>query len=193
MTVGDTKQIVSQSDKFIVGVALADGKELWKIPFEANQGNTGTPIVAGDTVIYAGQGKGTFAVKITQDADGFHTEQLWATPSPSPRFTSPVLKDGFLYGSTSTGNLYCMNAQTGQMAWTDSTRRGDPAGILNAGPVLLVLTSNSELAAVEPNDKEYKELARIKVSESPTWAGPVVAGNRVFIKDADSVTLWKIE
>jgi len=36
-------------------------------------------------------------------------------------------------------------------------------------------------------------LARFKVSDKQTYAHPVVAGNRLFIKDQDSVTLWTIE
>lgn len=36
-------------------------------------------------------------------------------------------------------------------------------------------------------------LARIKVADSPTYAYPVLAGNRIYIKDQDSVTLWTVE
>jgi hypothetical protein len=55
------------------------------------------------------------------------------------------------------------------------------------------LTPASELIAFEPSDKAYHELARIKVAETPTHAYPVVSGNRVFIKDQDSVTLWTVQ
>ena len=58
---------------------------------------------------------------------------------------------------------------------------------------MLALTPSSELIAFEPGDKGYKELARIKVSDTQTHAYPVVSGNRLFIKDKDSVTLWTIE
>ena len=58
---------------------------------------------------------------------------------------------------------------------------------------MLALTPSSELIAFEPGDKGYKELARIKVSETQTHAYPVVSGNRLFIKDKDSMTLWTIE
>jgi hypothetical protein len=33
----------------------------------------------------------------------------------------------------------------------------------------------------------------MKVAETPTYAHPVLAGNRVFVKDKDSLTLWTIE
>ncbi len=64
---------------------------------------------------------------------------------------------------------------------------------MDAGSVLLALTPGSELIAFQPNGKEYTELARIKVADSPTYAYPIVSGNRIFIKDQEAVTLWTLE
>ncbi len=77
-------------------------------------------------------------------------------------------------------------------------RRGGPGGggygsIVDAGSVLLALNPTSLLIVFEPSDKEFKQLASYKVAESQTYAYPVIAGNRVFVKDQDSVTLWTIE
>lgn len=64
---------------------------------------------------------------------------------------------------------------------------------MDAGPVLLALTPKSRLIVLEPNEKEYKELASIKVAETETYAYPLIAGNRVFIKDKDSLALFAVE
>ncbi len=64
--------------------------------------------------------------------------------------------------------------------------------IVDAGSVLLALTPSMELIVFQPSDKEYTERARIKVASTPTYAYPVVSGNRLFVKDQDSVTLWTI-
>ena len=45
----------------------------------------------------------------------------------------------------------------------------------------------------KPSDKGYTEVAKYKVADSPTWACPIIAGNRVIVKDKDSLTLWTIE
>ncbi|MGA2657839.1 MAG: hypothetical protein ABSH34_33400, partial [Verrucomicrobiota bacterium] len=90
--------------------------------------------------------------------------------------------------------FFCLNAQTGKTAWTDSTGgRGQFGSVVDAGSVLLGLTSKSTLVAFEPSDKEYTELASIKVADKQTYAYPVLAGNRLFIKDQDSLTLWTID
>jgi len=196
MTVEGAKMIVAQTEKNIVAIAVADGKLLWEAPF-APQGmayNAATPIVDGQTIIYTGQGRGTKAVKIEKQGDGFAAKELWSNPENAVQFNSPILKNGLLFGLSQRGNFFCINAQTGQTAWTDSTGgRGGFGSIVDAGSVVLALTSKSPLVAFEPNDKEYKELASFKVAENQTYAYPVVAGSRIFVKDQDSITLWTVE
>jgi outer membrane protein assembly factor BamB len=128
-----------------------------------------------------------------------------------------VLKDGLLYGLTSGNEFYCLNAKDGKLAWSAPVAKAaaapseNPGGgggmrggrggmggggygsIVDAGSVLLALTPSSELIAFQPSDKEFKELARIKVAESQTHAYPIVSGSRIFIKDKDSVALYSVE
>jgi len=196
LTVAGTKQIVTLAEKSIVGVAVADGKLLWQLPFAPQNRayNAATPIIAGQTVIYTGAGRGAKAVKIEKQGDGFAAKEIWSNPDLAPQFNTPVLKDGLLFGLSNSGNLYCINAQTGQTAWTDTTQRdrGGFTAIVDAGSCLLALPSNSELIVYQPTDKQYEELARIKVAETPTYAHPVVAGNRIFVKDQENVTMWTV-
>jgi outer membrane protein assembly factor BamB len=78
-------------------------------------------------------------------------------------------------------------------------RRGGGGGgggygsIVDAGPVLLAITPSALLIVFEPSDKEFKQVASYKVAAGQTHAYPVASGNRIFIKDKDSVTLWTVE
>lgn len=65
--------------------------------------------------------------------------------------------------------------------------------IVDVGSVLMALTPSAQLLVFEPGGKELKQLGSYKVSESQTHAYPVASGNRVFIKDKDSVTLWTVD
>jgi outer membrane protein assembly factor BamB len=65
--------------------------------------------------------------------------------------------------------------------------------IVDAGSVLFALTPSAQLIVFEPNDKEFKQLASYKVAAGQTHAYPIASGNRIFIKDKDSVTLWTVE
>jgi outer membrane protein assembly factor BamB len=197
LTVEGTKQIVTLTEKSIVGIGVADGKLLWKLPFvpERRTYNAATPIIDGQTVIYTGAGRGTKAVKIEKQADGFVTKEIWSNTEVAPQFNTPVQKDGLLFGLSNRGNLFCINNKTGQTAWIDPTQtdRGGFAAIVDVGSVILALPSSAELIVIKPNGKEYTELARIKVSEKATYAHPVIAGNHIFIKDEDSLSLWTID
>jgi outer membrane protein assembly factor BamB len=202
LTVGEKKQFVTLTEKAVVGIGVTDGKLLWQVPLAGGRMlyNSITPIVDGQTVIYAREGTGTMAVKVEKKDDGFDTKELWTKKESPGKYNTPVLKDGILFGLTPSGRgrdaktkIFCMKAETGEVLWTDKTERGECGAILDAGTVLLALTSNSELVAFKPSDKEYTELAKYKVADSATWACPIIAGNRVYVKDKDTLTLWTIE
>ena len=195
MKVEDTKQLVVHTEKNLVGIAVADGILLWQVPTPTQRRfyNSATPIVDGQTVIYTGQGSGTKAVKVVKQDDGFVTKELWSNEELGTGFNTPVLKNNLLFGLSNNSNLFCIYAQNGRTAWTDTTKRENFGSIVDAGSVILALTPQSQLLVFEPNDKEYKELASYKVADGQIYAHPVVAGNRVFIKDQDSVALWTIE
>jgi hypothetical protein len=59
--------------------------------------------------------------------------------------------------------------------------------------VLLALSPAGQLVVFESNPKEYKQLASYKVASGGTYAYPVLSGNRVFIKDSETLALWTIE
>ena len=82
--------------------------------------------------------------------------------------------------------------RTGKTLWTSPGGGRDFGSVVEAGPVLLVLTPQGELMVVEPSDREFKKLAGYKVG-ADIYACPVPAGNRVFVKDKDSVTAWSFD
>ena len=196
LSVQGTPMLVTLTAKNIVGLNATDGKLLWQAAF-APQGmayNAATPIIDGQTVIYFGQGRGAKAVKIEKEGDSFAAKEIWSNPDISIQFNSPVLKNGLIFGLSQKGNFFCVNAGTGKTAWIDSTGgRGGFGSVVDAGPVLLALNAKSQLTAFEPSEKEYTELANIKVAEKQTFAYPVVSGNRLFIRDQDSVALLSLD
>ena len=57
--------------------------------------------------------------------------------------------------------------------------------------VLFALTPAGDLVVFAPSDKEFKKLARYKIG-TDTFAYPVIAGARIYIKDkihADAMDL----
>jgi outer membrane protein assembly factor BamB len=97
-----------------------------------------------------------------------------------------------VFGQTTRDNLFCVNAETGKTAWTHAISGRGYGNIVDAGSVLMSLTPGGKLLVFEPTDKEYKELASYTVGAA-TYAYPIVTGNRIYIKDKDSLILWTVE
>jgi outer membrane protein assembly factor BamB len=195
MTVEGTKQMVAQTDRNVVGLEVADGKLLWKVDARS-QGrffNSATPIVAGQTVIFTGQGRGTKAVKVEKQGDGWTTSALWTNEKLGTGFNTPVLKDDMLFGVSDRGNFFCMSAKDGQTAWIDTAGRDRFAAVLDAGPVILALLGNADLIAFQPSAAKYEQAARLKAAATKTYTHPVIAGKRIYVKDLDSVAMSLLE
>lgn len=202
MTVDGTKQIVTPTGTSnLVGVNLADGKLLWQVKLVGNSyfPSYSTPLIDGPNVYYSvtgGKGpKGyTTAIKIEKKGDTFTATELWKKNIAAAGYHTPLLKDGLIFGVNPGKTFYCLDAKTGEELWQDTRQRGTCGSILDAGPVLLSLTSDSKLVAFKASAKEYVEVAKYTVSNEETWSVPIVAGNRVFVKDkGGSLTLWTIE
>jgi hypothetical protein len=192
MTVNQTKMIVVVTAKFLAGLRLSDGKLLWQAPFQAD--NIAAPIVDGQVVFYGstgGSGNGMVALKIEGQGDNFTATKLWSNKDAGSRFSTAVLKDGLLYGYNNM--FFCVNAQTGATCWSTPARIGDNVAMLDAGSAIVGSGVKSQLVVFKPGDKEYTELARIKLSTTDSWAHPVLSGNRIYIRDLDSVSLWTLD
>jgi outer membrane protein assembly factor BamB len=194
--VGGAQEVVAETAGNIVGLGLADGKLLWKTPFRVRY-NACTPVVDGATVIYSGAGGGTHAVQVEGQGGGLAAKELWSNKDIAVQFNTPVLRDGLLFGISANNELFCVNARDGKTAWTEPAPGGGRSrgygSVVDAGPVLLALTPAAQLTAFEPSDRGFKQVASYKVADSDTYAYPVVAGNRVFVKDRDALILWAIE
>jgi hypothetical protein len=92
------------------------------------------------------------------------------------------------------GQYFIMDAKTGKVAWTGEPRAAGNAAILKSGNLILVLEDDGELIVADgTNTSALAPIRRYKVSEQATWAQPAVSGNRIFVKDLTTLSLWTIE
>ena len=196
LTVDGVKMVVAMTAENVVGVGISDGKLLWKTPFVAGgmgAYNAETPVVGGQTVYISGSFRGTTAIKVEKQGESYKTKTLWKNPELSVQFNTPVLKGGLLFGISSRNFLFCMNAETGERKWIERVRGERGYGtVVDVGPVLLALPENGKLIVFEPSEK-FKQVASYKVADEGTYAYPIATGNRIYIKDFDSVTLWTVD
>jgi outer membrane protein assembly factor BamB len=193
LTVDGTKQVVFQAQTKLVGLNFSDGTLLWEYATPIGTGRVqiaASPVVDQQKIYYTGLNNGFSAIEIKKKGNGYIVNKLWTNPDFSTSYNTPVLKDGFLYGLSNKSRLFCINADNGQTAWTDETPHQNFGSIIDAGSVLIATSSISDLVVFKPDGKSYSQLALIKVSENAVYAHPVLSGNRIFIKDSDSLILF---
>src|SRR4030095_939396 len=203
MTVNGTKLVIGQVGDGIVAINAADGKHVWETLYEGggSRYKAATPIITGDTLIYLdGPAR---AVKLAKEGDKFVSSKRWSHQDSRVEHSTPVLKDGRLYGLSSRGELFCVDTKDGKALWSSAVTpqsaapplggdkgKGKGGGrmgggnifgsIVDADPVLLAVTPGSQLVVFEPSDKELKKLATYKIGDKETHAHPIVTGNRIY-------------
>jgi len=190
---GGVEQIVTQSQEKIIGVSLADGSELWQIPFStAYVQNIVTPIVFGDLLVFSGLQKGTFALRLKEANGRWSTEEVWNNSAVSSYMSSPVLEGNSLFGFShyKKGQLFCLDARSGETLWTGPGRQGESAALILSKQLLFVLDTDAEFLVYQNSSEGLRPVAEHTIADSPTWAHPVVLGSRVLIKDVRNLTLW---
>ena len=187
------RQLVTQTQQNVVGVDVASGALLWKIPFTTPfSQNIVTPVFYGDTLIYSGTQKGTMGAAIVKTGGQWSVKELWSNQEVSMYMSSPVLKGNLLFGFShrNKGQFFCLDAQTGKTLWTGAPRQGDNASILLAGDLLFLLGNDGELIIARASAKGFEPVRRYTVADSATWASPLLLDSGVVIKDFDSLTFW---
>lgn len=197
VNVDGIKAIVAETDKRIVAVGLADGKLLWEKPY-AGDGrmsiNTDTPLFADGTLYYSGTGRGTTACRLKKDAAGIAATDLWVNPENSVKFSTPVLKDDLFFGVSESNRLFCIDAKNGKTLWSkEIDGRQGFGSIVTAGSAAMALTPKGELIVFALDASGFKQLASYKVAQNDPKAYPVVSGNRIYVKDQDSLALWTVQ
>jgi outer membrane protein assembly factor BamB len=189
MTIEGKKLLIVITEKNIMALSLADGKQLWQIATLVQQRfyNCVSPYIDGQTIYLTGQGTGTKAIKVEKSGNDYITKELWSNAEVGAKWNTPVLKDGFLYGFTDQKRIYCVNAATGQTAWIDNAVNSDFSTIVDCGSVIIGLTSTDNLLVLKPDSKEYSEVVKYKVSDTPIYGYPVISGNSIYIKDAETL------
>ncbi|MEZ6139793.1 MAG: PQQ-binding-like beta-propeller repeat protein [Zavarzinella sp.] len=114
-------------------------------------------------------------------------KEIWtAKEGLECHFNTPVLVDGFLYGidgrQEGGAGLACLDWSNGKQRW--KKKATGCAGIIAVDGMLILTTESGEIILVEPDPKEYRELARVKVLESPVRALPAMIDGKLYVRDA---------
>ena len=112
--------------------------------------NAASPMVDGQTVIYAGSDRGTTAVKLEKKDDAYAAKDLWSNKDNSVIYSTPIFKNGMVFALS--GKIHCSaSTRTARLPGLipslgkGGKGRAGYGNIVDAGLVLMSITPSANL------------------------------------------------
>jgi outer membrane protein assembly factor BamB len=174
----------------LICVDAASGEVLGVISHRARIAesvNAASPVLVGErrVLVTEGYGAGSLLVEIRDDGS---LVEVWRTTKLGSQFGTPVSRGGLIFGfdgqNPRLAELVCLDAQTGGEHWRDDLGgkfgRGSFVDLGSEG--LLAIGESGGLIFFKDEGGKFKVLKSSSLFDAPeTWAGPAVAGGRLFV------------
>jgi outer membrane protein assembly factor BamB len=194
--IGGVRQIIVFSQRNLIGVDAAKGQLLWSVPFESRSTtNSITPLVIGSTIVVSGQGKPLTAYLLANKGGKWIADLAWENPELSMSFSNGVLIGDAIFSMSplNSGQFFWADVKTGKTLWASPPRQAGNAAITRSGDLLFILKDDGQLMIGKANPgRAFEPMKSYTVASSATWAPPVISGNRIFVKDVDTLSLWTL-
>lgn len=168
---------------------LDTGKELWRVRWLTQGGiNVADPLVQGDKVmISSGYGKGSELLKM---GSGDPTV-VWKNREFGTHISPGVLIGHYVYGdsgqASESGPLACVDFSTGKQLWEYPDV--GTGGVITAGGKLIAMTEKGKLLIGPASPDAFKPSAQAQILGGKTWAPPVLANGRIFVRNAQGTVV----
>ena len=206
--------LVQQAGKPVVVVWTAEnlngldpktGKVYWKIPFRLGMGmGIATPVLYKGYLFVSSFYSGSLLVKLSKETTT--AEKIWLRAGESELKTdalhcvinTPLIKDGFIYGVDSYGELRCLRLETGDRLWEDlsAVKKDRWANIhfVQHEQQTWMFNEHGELLITELSPKGLTIISRASLIEPTTgqlnrrgtgvtWSHPAFANRCVYARN----------
>ncbi|RME96229.1 MAG: alcohol dehydrogenase [Verrucomicrobia bacterium] len=193
------RQMVVLTTRRLAGIEPATGRVLWSHDLTMNTISVAaSPVICGNRVyVSAGYSTGAAVVEVNPTGDGWTTTRLWGLKrSLVNHWSTPVEKDGFLYGhygfkKYTTAPLCCVEAATGEIRWRQDGF--GQSGLIRVGDRLLAMTATGEAVLIEANPDAYRELARFRaIQNGVVWNVPAISDGRLFVRSTREIAVYDV-
>jgi len=199
--VNGIRQYIQQSNKGVAGVSAKDGKLLWRIENPAYMVAVIPTPIFNDNMVYVtnGYNGGCMGIQLTKQGEGIKAETIYSNIRDiTCQHGGVTLVNGFVYGhSDNPSNSWaCQNFKTGEIVWTQSDKDfvvGKGALLAVNDRFILFDLKNGTSAVVAFSPEGQKEFGKMEIPERTTivtrdnelWTHPVVANDKLYIRDHD--------
>jgi len=194
-TIDGVAQILLMSAAGATSVAPADGKLLWKHSWPSGTRIMQPAVTAdGDLLITAGDamgGVGMRRIAVAHGPAGWSTEERWTSAGLKPSFNDSVVHNGYVFGFNG-GILACIDVKDGTRKWKGGRYGNGQLVLLRDQDLLLVISEEGELALVKAAPDQFTELAHFPALEGKTWNHPVLAGDRLLVRNGSEMVAFRL-
>lgn len=191
--VGGVRTIMNFTSSAAVGVRASDGKVMWRHTKAANRtANCTTPVFHNNKVFFSSAyDTGAVLLDLTARGGEVQAREVYFTRDMMNHHGGVVLVNGYLYGF-SNSILTCLEFATGKKMW--SARSVGKGSLTYADGMLYLFGENNSVALAEATPSGYNEKGRFTVQDQgrPSWAHPVVAGGRLYIRNQGILTAYDV-
>jgi outer membrane protein assembly factor BamB len=158
----------------------------WITPPEMNNVCQPVPLESADSAgvgrvfVSSGYGKGCAVLAVNRSDGHFRVTPQWSNSRLKAKFSSVVVREGFVYGLDDK-ILTCLDLATGEQRWKGG--RYGYGQLLLSGGVLLIQAEEGEVVLVEASPVEFRELTRFAALDHRTWCHPVLAGSVLVVRN----------
>jgi len=197
-TIGGVKQYVQLTSENVVGIAPKDGKVLWKAKRKGETAVIPDPIVH-DSMVYvtSGYGAGCNLFNVTSSGGKFSATQVYANKVMVNHVGGVVLVKGEVYGFSDSKGWTCQDFKTGAAKWQEKGKVGKGSIVYADGCLYLRYEEKQgTIALIEASADGWKELGRFDQPERTdknSWAPPVVANGKLYIRDQDILLCFDVK
>jgi outer membrane protein assembly factor BamB len=192
-TLAGEELVLMLSNDGLVLVAPATGKVRLNYEWKFSGYRALQPRVVGNDTVLLGtpMNLGTRALRITRVNGELAAEELWTSRNLKPDFSDLVTYQGCIYGNDS-GFLTCLDLKTGDRMWKGGRYgKGQVLLLENAG-LLLVTAEDGQVHLVRADPKAFVEVDSFKALEGKTWNHPVVAGDKLYIRNSQEAAGFQL-
>ena len=177
------REVIAYTAEALMGVALADGKILWRIPLRTDaKRHAATPVIFGDNIVVNSHTIGLRCFNITKTGDGQKAAEAWANRELRINLATPVLIDSHLYCQGAGSDYVCADAQSGKLLWRQPGLGDKLISTIGLGKSLLIQTDKGEVILAAADPEKYRELGRAQVC-GKSWNHPAYADGKLFVRE----------
>ena len=197
--VAGKKVYVTTTGTGAMGVDPQTGKLLWDYEIVRTTAVIPTPIVKEDFVFFtAGYGTGGALVRQKREGEEVSIEEIYpCDPKLQNKHGGVILIGDYLYGdSGDSGSPFCAEMESGEVKWKARGSGKRSACVAAADGHLYFRYQDGTMTLVKADPENFEEVGVFQVPGSgdrPSWAHPVIAAGKLYLREGDTLLCYSLK